>query len=242
MRSLWNGLFSRKGKPLIAVTPTLDVKKDRLWLWQDYMRSVERAGGIGVTLPLTEQEEDLQQIAEQFDGFLFAGGPDLDPAFYGQEKMAQCGAVCLERDSMEMKLFQKALELDKPILGVCRGLQLINVALGGTLYQDIPAQIPSNVEHRVTQPPLERDTHEIQISEELPFGDLPRTLWVNSRHHQAVQNLAPGLKIRAVAPDGVVEAVYMPGKRHVRAVQWHPENFDNELSRIIFKDFVEAAR
>ena len=229
-------------KPMIALLPLEDEERGRWWMNPDYMNSVTQAGGIPVMLPLTDRDEDLRKIAEGFDGFLFTGGPDLDPGLYGHEKMACCGGVCPGRDAMEMKLFRLAYERDKPILGICRGIQLMNVALGGTLYQDIPTQIPSELTHRVLEKPLARQVHEIQVSEELPFGDLPRTLWVNSRHHQCVLDLAPGLKVRATAPDGVIEAVYMPGKRHVRAVQWHPENFENELSRVIFEDFVEAAR
>lgn len=229
-------------KPIIGLIPLLDGEKGRWWMNPDYMEAVHRAGGLGVMLPLTQKETDLREIAERFDGFLFTGGPDLDPALYGQEMMEQCGAIRPGRDAMEMKLFHMVYELDKPILGICRGLQLINVALGGTLYQDIPAQIPSEIPHKVLENPLARITHEINVNPEMPFENLPLTLGVNSRHHQCIQNLAPGLKVRARAADGVIEAVWMPGRRHVRAVQWHPENFDNELSSVIFRDFVEAAR
>ena len=229
-------------RPVIALVPQLDEKLDRWWSNPDYMRGVWRAGAIGIMLPQLETEEDLRAVAESFDGFLFTGGPDIDPVHYGQEKMEQCGSINPKRDAMELKLMKMVLELDKPVLGICRGLQVLNVALGGTLWQDIPTQCPSELHHQVTEKPHARITHEIEVDPEFPFGDLPLIQGINSRHHQAIRDLAPGLKVRARATDGVIEAVWMPGKRHVRAVQWHPENFSNDLSRVIFRDFVESAR
>ena len=228
-------------KPLIGLTPLVD-KAGNLMIKPDYMEAIAWAGGIGVMLPLTGDEEALEQLIRQLDGFLFTGGHDLDPAYYGQEKKQTCGRITPERDSMELALFRRALELDKPILGICRGIQLMNIALGGTLYQDIPTEIPSEVPHRVLEKPLARDVHEIQVEPECPFRDLPLRLWVNSRHHQAIETLAPGLKVRARALDGVIEAVYMPEKPHVRAVQWHPENLRNELSAVIFEEFLKDCR
>lgn len=228
-------------KPLIALIPQVD-EQGRWWLNPDYMESVLRAGGIPGMLPLTDGEEDLEEIARRFDGFVFTGGADVDPALYGQKKENFCGDISSERDAMEMKLFRLAFDLDKPILGICRGIQLMNVALGGTLYQDIPTQAPSGVPHRVLEKPLARETHEILVEPDCPFGDLPLHLQVNSRHHQAIHRLAPGLKVRARAADGIIEAVYLPPKPQVRAVQWHPENFRNDLSRIIFAEFIGFCR
>ena len=228
-------------KPLIALTPQVD-EEGRWWMNPDYLNSVSRAGGIGVVLPLTGDAGELEEIARRFDGFLFTGGPDLEPSLYGQKREEFCGEVCGKRDEMEMKLFRLAYELDKPILGICRGIQLMNVALGGTLYQDLPSQFPSEVPHRVLGKPLAREVHEILTEPDCPFGDLPRKLQVNSRHHQAIGLLAPALKVRARAADGVIEAVVCTEKPWVRAVQWHPENFDNGLSRVVFQEFLKYAR
>lgn len=228
-------------KPLIALIPQVE-GEGRWWLNPDYMESIVNAGGIPAMVPLTDREEDLEEIARRFDGFLFTGGPDVDPALYGQKKEDFCGAICEKRDAMEMKLFRLTFDLDKPILGICRGIQLMNVALGGTLYQDIPAQAPSEISHRVLEKPLAREAHEILVEQTCPFGNLPLKLMVNSRHHQAIDCLAPGLEVRARAADGIIEAVYMPSKPHVRAVQWHPENFRNELSAVVFSEFVEACK
>lgn len=228
-------------KPLIALIPQVD-EEGRWWINPDYMNSVSRAGGIPVLLPLTDEEADLNEIAQRFDGFLFTGGPDVEPGLYGQKKEKFCGEISPARDAMEMTLFRRVFALDKPILGICRGIQLMNVALGGTLYQDIPTQAPSQVAHRVLEKPLARHTHEIFVEPDHPFGDLPLKLMVNSRHHQAIEKLAPGLAVRAKAADGIIEAVFMPQKPHVRAVQWHPENFRNELSAVIFEEFIASAR
>ena len=227
-------------KPLIALTPQVD-DEGRCWMNPDYLNSVLRAGGVGVVLPITNDEEALEKIAWEFDGFIFTGGPDVDPALYGQKKEDFCGEISAQRDGMELKLFRMAYDLHRPILGICRGIQLINVAMGGTLYQDLPSQLPSEVPHRVLEKPLARETHEILV-EDLPFGDLPLKLMVNSRHHQAIDRLAPGLKVRARSADGVIEAVYEAQKPWVRAVQWHPENFQNDLSRCIFEEFVDYCR
>ena len=227
-------------KPLIALIPQVEVD-GRWWLNPDYMESVVNAGGIPAMLPLTENDEELEEIARRFDGFLFTGGPDVDPALYGQQKEDFCGEICQIRDDMEMKLFRLVFDMNKPILGICRGIQLMNVALGGTLYQDIPTQAPSEVPHRVLEKPLARETHEIIVESDCPFGNLPLRLMVNSRHHQAIDRLAPGLKVRARATDGIIEAVYMPERPNVRAVQWHPENFRNDLSRCVFEEFIGFA-
>lgn len=229
-------------KPLIGLIALVDEGRESLWMLPGYMEGIARAGGLGVMLPLTDKDEDIDRILECFDGFLFTGGHDLDPSMYGQKKQEVCAETCPARDAMESKLLRKALDADKSVLGICRGLQLMNVVLGGTLYQDIPTQFPSSVNHRM-KAPYGRAEHQIRVNPELPFGELPLTLGVNSCHHQGIRDLAPALKVWAEAPDGLVEAVYLPGKRYARAVQWHPEFFSAEdaLSREIFRSFVASA-
>ena len=230
-------------KPLIGLIPLVDEGRESFWMLPGYMAGIARAGGLAVMLPLTGEDVDIENLVERFDGFLFTGGHDVDPALYGQEKEGCCGDLCPGRDTMEQKLLKAALAADKPVLGICRGLQMMNAVLGGTLWQDIPTQFPSETNHRMAAP-YGRAEHMVQVNPELPFGNLPLTLGVNSCHHQGIRELAPELKVWAKAPDGLVEAVYLPGKRYARAVQWHPEFFpvEDELSRTIFSGFVEAAK
>ena len=228
-------------KPMIGVTTELDSERYAK-LEYPYVKAIEACGGIPLILPYACEEATLERLIEPCDGFFFTGGHDIDPARYGETVKETCGARQYHRDDVEFRLFEKVKNTNKPLLGVCRGAQFLNVALGGTLYQDIPTQAPSEVPHRVLGKPLAREVHEIFVEPDCPFGNLPLTLMVNSRHHQAIDQLAPGLKVRARAADGIIEAVYMPEKPQVRAVQWHPENFRNELSAVIFSEFVEACK
>lgn len=230
-------------KPVIGLIPLVDEGRDSFWMLPGYMNGIARAGGIGVMLPLTGEREDLEEILSRFDGFLLTGGHDVSPALYGQEKTDLCGDCCEGRDTMEKQLLLGALAMDKPVLGICRGLQLMNVVMGGTLYQDIPAQFPSDTNHRMAAP-YGRAEHPVHIAKDSTFAalGLPETIGVNTCHHQGIRDLAPDLKIMGTAPDGLVEAVYHPGKRYACAVQWHPEFFPVEdgVSSLIFKSFVDA--
>lgn len=232
-------------KPVIGLIPLVDEGRDSFWMLPGYLNGIARAGGIGVMLPLTEGEEDIAEILSRFDGFLFTGGHDVDPGVYGQEKQGCCGDLCPGRDSMEEKLLIGALKLNKPVLGICRGLQLINAVLGGTLYQDIPTQFPSQTNHRMAAP-YGRAEHDVQILPGTPFAEfgIPERIGVNSCHHQGIDALSDQMEAMAKAPDGLVEAAYIPGQKYACAVQWHPEFFDVEdpVSKIIFKSFVDACK
>lgn len=230
--------------PEIAIVPLVDTGRDSYWMLPGYMEGVSEAGGLPVMLPLTADENVIAQIAERYDGFLFTGGHDVSPALYGEAALPVCGELCPRRDSMEHLLFRAAAERDKPVLGICRGLQFINVALGGTLYQDLPAQRPSDVDHHQAAP-YDRSSHPVELPEGSPLRTLlgADSVSVNSCHHQGIKELAPALQAMAWAPDGLVEAVFHPGKRFIWAVQWHPEfsRLVDVNSRRIFQRFVEAA-
>jgi len=233
-------------KPLIGVIPLIDEFKESYWMLPGYLNGLLQAGGLPVMLPLTSDRETLQQCVETCDGFLFTGGHDVSPSLYGEETLPVCGACCPERDEMEAYLFAQALERNQPILGICRGIQLINALMGGTLYQDLPTQKPSLLEHHQT-PPYDEPIHTVKLVEHTPLAELfpeKEVLEVNSYHHQAIKTLAPGLQPMAYAPDGLVEAVYAPGKKYLWAVQWHPEfSFEKDAnSRAIFQSFVQAMR
>jgi putative glutamine amidotransferase len=233
-------------RPVIGVIPLWDEKKDSIWMLPGYMQGLEDAGAVPVILPLTVSETVLKQTADLFDGFLFTGGHDVNPKLYEQEKTDRCGELCEERDRMEAYIFHEAvLKQNKPALGICRGIQLFNVLLGGTLYQNIPTELPGAITH-VKGPPYDVPAHSVRIPPKSPLYELigKERIEVNSYHHQGINRIAEGLEVMALADDGLVEAVYMPDRPYVWAVQWHPEfSLNDEISRKIFASFVgNAAR
>ena len=231
--------------PVIGLIPLIDIKRESYWMLPGYMDGIRQAGGLPIMLPLTSNPSELQQIYSTCDGFLFTGGQDVSPALYGQEASDKCGETCPARDAMESPLLHMAAHGKKPVLGICRGIQFINAALGGTLYQDIPNQHPSDVEHH--QPaPYDVPSHSVSIIPGTPLSELlsSASIDVNSCHHQGIEHLAEGLESMAAAPDGLIEAVYMPSHPFLWAVQWHPE-FSYKVSkesRAIFSAFCSAAR
>lgn len=231
--------------PVVGIIPLVDAGRESLWMLPAYMEGVTQAGGLPVMLPLTDREDQLERALELCSGFLFTGGQDVSPEVYGEETLPLCGELCPDRDRMEKPLLLEALKRDRSVLGICRGLQFINAALGGTLYQDLPAQKPSDCSHHMDAP-YDRPEHMAALAEGSPLRMLlgSAEIGVNSCHHQAVKDLAPGLSAMAAAPDGVVEAVWMPSKRFVWAVQWHPEfsYYTDANSRSIFRAFVESMK
>ena len=238
-----SGEFDMK-KPLIGVLPLYDKGKDSYWMLPGYMKGIEDAGGIPVMLPLTSDIEVILTLANTFDGFLFTGGHDLNPELYGEKRETICGELCDERDIMEILLFEQVRALDKPALGICRGLQLFNVVLGGTLYQDLPTQrrTESKIEHK-QEPPYTKPVHSVYIENGTPFYKILHTesLMVNSYHHQGIKKLSEHLLAVAKAEDGLIEAVIMPQKKFILAIQWHPE-FSYKLDDYNFKIFLEFVR
>ena len=228
-------------KPMIGLTSHWDVQREGYWMLPFYFRCVEAAGGIPVLLPYLTGEAVLQQAAQDLDGILLTGGVDVAPELYGEETLEVCGEVNRERDEMERILFWAALAADKPILGICRGIQVINVLLGGSLYQDIPSQL-SGVESVNHRPADYGYIHKVTILPETPLRALlgAETVTVNSMHHQAIRTLAPQLVSMAHASDGLIEAVYMPKASYLQAVQWHPERLEDPVTRSLFSDFVSA--
>lgn len=215
--------------PLIGVTPLWDNKLQSVWMLSEYMYAIRIAGGIPVVLPLKADKAEIRQMVSTFDGFLFTGGQDVN--------------ACPERWALESALLETVLDADKPVFGICRGLQFINAALGGTLWQDLPSERPSELVHRQGKP-YDNPTHTVSL-----FGPLQELLGkaeipVNTLHHQAVKDLAPGLEIMAIASDGLIEAAWMPGKRFVWAVQWHPEYLFkvNADSHKLFNAFINACK
>ncbi len=231
-------------KPIIGVMPLWDDEKESIWMLPGYMDGICQAGGIPVILPFSTDETVIKRLTEMCDGFLFTGGHDVSPELYHEEPLKELTVCCETRDLMEKLYLQEAVSTDKPVLGICRGIQFINAALGGTLYQDLRLQHPSYIEHH-QKPPYHVPIHKVTVEKESPLYRClqTETLSVNSYHHQAVKTVADSLQVMAAAPDGIIEAVYMPGHRFLWAVQWHPEFSwrTDENSRKIFQAFISAA-
>jgi len=231
--------------PVIGVLPLWNETHKSMWMISGYMDGIINAGGIPVMLPLTSDKSLIERIANEFDGFLFTGGPDVHPAHYGEEVDVSCGSISKERDDMELMLFAEAvLSLDKPAFGICRGLQLFNTALGGTLYQDLPTQFKCErcIEHR-HDPSNYEPSHFVSLCKDSSLHRLIKenSIKVNTSHHQGIKDLASGLECIAVTEDGLIEAVQMPDKRFVWAVQWHPERtLYDQSSQQLFDLFVES--
>ncbi|WP_127585181.1 gamma-glutamyl-gamma-aminobutyrate hydrolase family protein [Paenibacillus koleovorans] len=230
-------------KPLIGITPSSLDKQSVLQ--QDYAEWVSRSGGVPLMLPYSGgTTEDAAQLAAVLDGLLLSGGADIDPIHFGEEPIQGLGNITPERDAAELALIREFVRLDKPVFGICRGIQVLNAALGGTLYQDIHSQCsPSPLKHS-QKAVASYPTHHIAIEAGSRLATLAGGLGerVNSFHHQAVKEAAPGLLITARTADGIVEAVESPTHRFVLGVQWHPEKMEagDRLSAALFGAFVDA--
>lgn len=223
--------------------PLYDDERQSYWMLPDYMKMLEAEGAVPVMFPLTTKKEELDVLISLCGGFLLTGGHDVTPSFYGAEKSPRCGECCLTRDIMDGYVLKKAVETDLPVLGICRGIQLMNAAYGGTLYQDLPSERKGGVEHHMS-PPYDRVAHKAKIIEGgLLYKIIGKdTVGVNSYHHQAVKDLSPAFNVEAVSEDGIVEGISMPNKKFVLGVQWHPEFFyrADEVSKKIVAAFVKS--
>ncbi|RIH78439.1 putative glutamine amidotransferase [Meiothermus hypogaeus] len=213
--------------------------RTRIWgLLEPYVRALESQGASIVILP-PQASDRLPALLHKLDGVLLPGGVDVDPAHFGEEPIPEMGEVSLERDAIELFVARYTAQHGIPTLGVCRGVQVMNVALGGSLYQDLPAQGFRSVQHyQKAEPPVLG--HSVEQTGQSPLNKLfePR-FRVNSYHHQALKDLAPGLRPVATAPDGIVEAVALEGHPFYLGVQWHPELLPEQWG--IFRALVEAA-
>ena len=216
---------------------------------QRYFHVASAAGGIPWMIPLLHDDlATLRAIYERLDGLMIPGGVDMDPATFGEAVRLECGRIDPARDAVELQLTRWAVEDYKPILGLCRGLQVINVALGGTLYQDLGSQKPGTIKHDCFPSEIyQRDflAHEVTLADGSRLRaafELPHVA-VNSMHHQGIKELAPSLLASAVAPDGLVEGIESRNGHFLVGVQWHPEVFEatDPHTRQLFRDFVIAA-
>jgi putative glutamine amidotransferase len=240
-------------RPLIGITAfetthSRPPHSDLYALGQRYVRAIEETGGAPVMLPPGLSQDSLRRVFDRLDGLLFSGGGDIDPALYDEAPLPTLGIVSAARDRDELPLARWAIEDSKPVLSICRGIQVLNVALGGSLIQDIPSQKPGMLQHDFDSAAIPHD-HIAHIVNIEPHSNLASILGaaavqVNSWHHQAINRPADGLTVVAHSPDGIIEAVEIPQHRFAIGVQWHPEwLYDKrpEMKRL-FAALVDAAK
>jgi putative glutamine amidotransferase len=222
-----------------------------VYLWDRYLQAVLDRGALAVVLPVTDEPAQVRAFAERFDGFILAGGAfDVPAEYYGEEPRPWMGTIKPERSRFERALLQAALKKDKPVLGICGGMQLINVFYGGSLFQDILKERPGSLDHQQKIPKTET-SHTVTIAAGTQLQAImsgrrrrqPLLIRVNSTHHQAVKALGRGLVPAGLAPDGVIEAIESPRHRFLIGVQWHPEMLYEKLpeARRLFQAFIQAA-
>ena len=214
------------------------------YTFDHYSRAVISCGGAPVLVPAACDRKTLERILPAADGLLLTGGPDVHPRFYGEEPVPGLGEVDEPLDRMELEAARVAIEMDLPLFAVCRGIQVLNIAMGGTVFQDIESQVPECIGHRQNAA-KSTTTHTVQIERPSLLHDIlrRRRIQVNGKHHQAVKNVGEDLVVAARAPDGIIEALFAPTHRFVLGVQWHPEGTFSEdvFSRKLFAAFVRAA-
>lgn len=234
-------------KPVIGLTPSHDTAKDDLTMRPTYLRAIKAAGGIPVILPLEISGDELLQLTALMDGVLFTGGPDVHPFYFDQQTQAHCGNVSLKRDRMELELLTAVMAVQKPILGICRGIQIINIGLGGDIYQDLPSQFPEDFPVAHQQPfDYTIPAHTVDVVKGTLLHSITGTdsLKVNSMHHQAVRHIAPGLVVSGYASNQLAESLEKPDYPYMVAVQWHPEYLcsGDPAAMKLFQSFVDACR
>jgi putative glutamine amidotransferase len=209
-----------------------------------YVHAIEYAGGVPILIPVINDLSMFDTLLPRLDGILLPGGLDIAPSRYGEEPHPMLGDLTLQLDEMELTLTSRALEEDIPIIGICRGIQLLNVALGGTLYQDLPSQHPSNVRHMNLNLPRSQPVHKVYIE---PGSHMEKVLgtsefMANSLHHQAVKDPGKGVRVSGRAEDGVAELLEAPDYRFVMAMQCHPEEIylQEPICARFFAAFVKA--
>jgi putative glutamine amidotransferase len=234
-------------EPLIGITSgyrTIEVKYLHSCLSRKYTQAIIQAGGIPLILPANLSAKQLSTLFPMLDGILFSGGDDINPLLYGEGRLSQTKNILEERDEIETALLKSCLEQGKPVFGICRGLQMINVALGGSLYQHILTQHSGAIQHDRHNDLREHRNHSVDIKSGTLLARLTglNSIRVNTLHHQGIRNVSDDLKIGATcSEDGLIEAIELTNQPFFLAVQWHPEEIvEYPEQQILFEEFVKA--
>lgn len=234
-------------EPIIGLTPSVTHDEKSYTIAVAHSDAILNAGAFPIILSYSEDEAIIHRMAETLDGLYVTGGYDIDPHYFNEEPHRALGLVNPIRDYFEIELVKQMIALNKPVLGVCRGCQIINVALGGTMYQDIFTQKKGNVIQHVQRRSLQYVSHFIRIEKDSLFFDITQMerIKVNSNHHQANRLLGENLRISAMSDDGIIEAIELTTTPFVLGVQWHPEQLlkrNDQVARALYHYFVRVAR
>lgn len=234
-------------KPVIGLTCSSEnlVNRSINKINYTYINAVIEGGGIPVIIPILKEANDIERYLDIIDGIIFTGGGDISPLYFNEEPPRQVDEICHDRDITEMELFNKAYIRNVPILGICRGTQLVNISLGGDIYQDIYSQVP-NVSGHTCGNNIQEGYHTINILKDSILYDVfeKERLVVNSQHHQAIRKLGDNLKVTATASDGIIEAIESTNDRFILGVQFHPEAMAMKYDEFIkpFSYFIDKCK
>lgn len=238
-------------KPIIGISGSWIIETEygfagykRAYVNDDYVQSVLRAGGIPLILPIVEDLAVIESYIEQIDGLIMSGGHDVNPILFNEEPSNKLGDILPERDAFDIALIKSCMKAKKPLLGICRGEQILNVANGGTLYQDLSFAPNSSIKHN-QKTNYDFATHSVDIEKGSKLYEiLGEEILVNSFHHLAVKDVAPDFKIVATSKDGIVEGIEKIGDEFIIGVQWHPEMLSKKYSNMakLFERLVAEAK
>ncbi|GGP08081.1 gamma-glutamyl-gamma-aminobutyrate hydrolase family protein [Oceanobacillus neutriphilus] len=234
-------------KPIIGVTASMEADGTEYKMHLRNIRAIEQAGGIPVILPYYSDYQEIAVLLDKMDGLYLPGGYDIDPSLFQEEPNPNLGTIIPERDRLEKEIISYFLEKDKPVLGVCRGCQILNVVTGGTMYQDLDSQYPKQLIQHTQKAAFHHRSHTVKIARPSLLEKLVQAekIRVNSYHHQANRALGKDFMVSAVADDGVMEAFESKIHRFVLGLQWHPEgliNLSDDPSLAIYQGFIQACK
>ncbi|MDT8859773.1 gamma-glutamyl-gamma-aminobutyrate hydrolase family protein [Alkalihalobacillus sp. MEB130] len=232
-------------RPIIGISTSENNNENTLS--HQYVKAVTKAGGIPVILPNIAEHHELESLTNMIDGLLLSGGGDIDPTFFGEEPHPKLGLIRPNRDEFEMYMIKDMLRMDKPILAICRGCQILNIAAGGDMFQDIYSQIDEDLLQHTQVAPISHGSHFVHVKEGSLLHQITKVqkFKVNSFHHQANRHIATGFQISGTASDGIIESIESTVHSFVLGLQWHPEGMlpnGDQHAKAIFQSFLDACK